>query len=46
MDYNNNPMFREVSEPKYFKYPNVLDAARRVIDKQVALRAKFMRATG
>lgn len=41
MDYNNNPMFREVSEPKYFKYPNVLDAARRVIDKQVALRAKF-----
>ena len=41
MDYNDNPMFREVSEPKYFKYPNVLDAARRVIDKQVTLRAKF-----
>lgn len=41
MDYNNNPMFRAVSEPKYFKYPNVLDAARRVIDKQVTLRSKF-----
>ena len=41
MDYNNNPMFRAIGEPKYFKYPNVLDAARRVIDKQVALRTKF-----
>ncbi|QGG79948.1 Si-specific NAD(P)(+) transhydrogenase [Litorivicinus lipolyticus] len=41
MDYNNNPMFREIGEPRYFRYPNVLDAARRVIDKQVALRTKF-----
>ncbi|MGB0958097.1 MAG: Si-specific NAD(P)(+) transhydrogenase, partial [Litorivicinus sp.] len=30
-----------IGEPRYFKYPNVLDAARRVIDKQVALRTKF-----
>ncbi|MDP0563483.1 MAG: Si-specific NAD(P)(+) transhydrogenase [Candidatus Endonucleobacter sp. (ex Gigantidas childressi)] len=41
MDFNTNPMFREVAEPQWFSFPKVLKRAERVIQKQVQSRAMY-----
>jgi NAD(P) transhydrogenase len=41
ISYNTNPMFRDISEPKWFSFPRVLLTAERVIAKQVKLRTEF-----
>ena len=41
MEYNSNPLFREISEPRHLSLPQVLRQAESVIDKQVALRFGF-----
>ncbi|MCL6269825.1 Si-specific NAD(P)(+) transhydrogenase [Sansalvadorimonas sp. 2012CJ34-2] len=39
--FNNNPMFREIGEPRWFSFPNVLKRAYDVIGQQVASRAHY-----
>lgn len=41
MDFNQNPMFRAISEPRWLPYPHVMETANRVIRAQVRMRAKF-----
>lgn len=41
MQYNRNPMFRHMSEQKWLSYGQVRETAQKVIDKQVAMRARF-----
>ena len=41
MQYNRNPMFRHMSGQKWLSYAQVRDTAQKVIDKQVAMRARF-----
>lgn len=41
MQYNRNPLFRHISDPQWLSYAQVRDTARRVIDKQVAMRSRF-----
>ncbi|MEJ2042552.1 MAG: Si-specific NAD(P)(+) transhydrogenase [Reinekea sp.] len=41
MQFNRNPMFRHMSEQKWLSYSQVFDTAQKVIDKQVAMRARF-----
>ncbi|WP_040556730.1 Si-specific NAD(P)(+) transhydrogenase [Reinekea blandensis] len=41
MQYNRNPMFRYVSEQKWLSYSQVRETAQKVIDKQIAMRARF-----
>ncbi|MCS4503730.1 Soluble pyridine nucleotide transhydrogenase [wastewater metagenome] len=41
MEFNNSPLFREVSEPRHFSFPTVMRTAERVIDQQVGLRTSF-----
>jgi len=41
MQYNRNPMFRHMSDQKWLSYSQVRDTAQRVIEKQVAMRARF-----
>ncbi len=39
--FNNNPMFREIGEPRWFSFPNVLKSAHEVIQKQVKSRTQY-----
>jgi len=39
-NFNNNPMFREIGEPRWFSFPNVLKNATDVIRKQVKSRTQ------
>lgn len=41
MQFNRNPMFRHMSGQKWLSFPQVLETADRVINKQVAMRARF-----
>ncbi len=41
MQYNRNPMFRHMSGQKWLSYAQVRDTARKVIEKQVSMRARF-----
>jgi NAD(P) transhydrogenase len=38
--FNTNPMFRDIGEPRWFSFPNVLKGANRVMQKQVKLRTE------
>ncbi|RRJ84675.1 Si-specific NAD(P)(+) transhydrogenase [Aestuariirhabdus litorea] len=39
--FNTNPMFREIGEPRWFSFPNVLRSAEKVIGKQVKSRTSY-----
>ena len=41
MDFNTNPMFREIGEPRWFSFPKVLKTAEKVIQKQVQSRTMY-----
>ncbi|MCU1716596.1 Si-specific NAD(P)(+) transhydrogenase [Pseudomonas sp. 5P_3.1_Bac2] len=41
MQFNNNPMFRQIGEPRWFSFPDVLKSAERVIAKQVTSRTGY-----
>lgn len=41
IQFNTNPMFREIGEPRWFSFPRVLKSAEKVIGKQVKLRTEF-----
>jgi NAD(P) transhydrogenase len=41
MEYNSNPLFREVAEPRKLSYPTVMRAAQSVMNDQSGLRASF-----
>ncbi|MFC3606496.1 Si-specific NAD(P)(+) transhydrogenase [Stutzerimonas tarimensis] len=41
MQYNNNPLFRQIGEPRWFSFPDVLKSAERVIAKQVTSRTGY-----
>lgn len=41
MDFNTNPMFREIGEPRWFSFPKVLKRAESVIEKQVQSRTLY-----
>ena len=41
MQFNTNPMFRQIGEPRWFSFPDVLKSAEQVITKQVASRTNF-----
>ena len=41
IEFNTNPMFRDIGEPRWFSFPKVLKSAEKVIAKQVALRTGF-----
>lgn len=40
-EFNNNPLFRDIGEPRWFSFPQVLKRAESVITKQVQLRTQF-----
>lgn len=35
MQYNTNPLFRQIGDPRWFSFPDVLKSAEQVIEKQV-----------
>ena len=37
MQYNTNPLFRQIGEPRTFSFPDVLKSAERVIEKQMRM---------
>lgn len=39
--FNTNQMFRDIGEPRWFSFPQVLQNAQKVIGKQVKLRTQF-----
>ncbi|MDB9752935.1 Si-specific NAD(P)(+) transhydrogenase [Oceanospirillaceae bacterium] len=41
VEFNTNPLFRVIGEPKNFSFPQVLKTASEVIAKQVMLRTQF-----
>lgn len=41
MDFNTNSMFREIGDPRWFSFPNVLKRAESVIQKQVQSRTMY-----
>lgn len=41
MQFNNNPMFRQIGEPRWFSFPDVLRSAEKVISKQVNSRTSY-----
>ena len=41
IEFNTNPMFRDIGEPRWFSFPRVLKSAEKVIEKQVKLRTEF-----
>ncbi len=41
MQFNTNPMFRQIGEPRWFSFPDVLKSAERVIAKQVTSRTGY-----
>ncbi len=42
MRFNNNPVFREIGEPRWLSYPKVLASAKKVIPKQVEMHGAFI----
>ena len=42
MDFNTNPLFREIGDPRWFSFPNVLKRAETVIQKQVQSRTMYV----
>lgn len=41
IQFNTNPMFRAIGEPRWFSFPDVLKNAEMVISKQVASRTSY-----
>lgn len=41
MDFNTNPIFREIGDPRWFSFPKVLKNAEKVIQKQVQSRTMY-----
>ncbi|WP_151704514.1 Si-specific NAD(P)(+) transhydrogenase [Nitrincola alkalilacustris] len=41
IEFNTNPMFRDIGEPRWFSFPKVLRRAEKVISNQVMLRTNF-----
>ena len=41
MDFNTNPVFREIGDPSWFSFPKVLKNAEKVIQKQVQSRTIY-----
>ena len=41
IQFNTNPMFREIGEPRWFSFPQVLKTAEQVMAKQVKMRTEF-----
>ena len=41
MQFNTNPMFRQIGEPRWFSFPDVLKSAERVISKQVTSHTSY-----
>lgn len=41
MQYNNNPLFRQIGEPRWFSFQDVLKSAEKVIAKQVTSRTSY-----
>ena len=41
MQYNTNPLFRQIGEPRWFSFPDVLKSAENVISKQVAAHTVY-----
>lgn len=41
MDFNTNPLFREIGDPRWFSFPKVLKSAEKVIQKQVQSRTMY-----
>lgn len=41
LQFNTNPMFRQIGEPRWFSFPDVLKSAEKVIAKQVASRTSY-----
>ncbi len=41
LQFNTNPMFRQIGEPRWFSMPDVLKSAEKVIAKQVASRTGY-----
>ncbi|SEL10615.1 NAD(P) transhydrogenase [Atopomonas hussainii] len=41
IQFNTNSMFRQIGEPRWFSFPDVLKSAERVIAKQVSSRTSF-----
>ena len=41
MQYNNNPLFRQIGDPRWFSFPDVLKSAEKVIGKQVSSRTGY-----
>lgn len=41
MDFNTNPMFRTIGEPRWFSFPDVLKNAQQIIDRQVLSRTNY-----
>ena len=41
IEFNTNPMFRDIGEPRWFSFPRVLSRAEKVMSNQVMLRTNF-----
>ena len=41
IQFNTNPMFRQIGEPRWFSFPDVLRSAEKVMNKQVASRTSY-----
>lgn len=41
VQFNTNPMFRAIGEPRWFSFPDVLKSAEKVINRQVASRTGY-----
>lgn len=41
IEFNTNPMFRDIGEPRWFSFPKVMARAERIIAKQITLRTSF-----
>ena len=41
MEYNQNPLFRMMGEPKWFSFPEVMEVASNVISEQVNSRTRY-----
>ena len=39
--FNNNPLFREIGEPRFLSFPSILRSAAAVIQKQVTFRTQY-----
>lgn len=41
IQFNTNPMFRKIGDPRWFSFPDVLRSAEKVMNKQVASRTSY-----